>query len=111
MERLTLLFGWLGWEVGGRCVECGACFFTVAVCAGAGVRFAIARRENDTWRLKLLFAGQRRGRDVRESVELVVLRLVRARGGCAIGYFAPRRIVGTRKATFRRVCVARSALI
>ena len=42
--------------------EGDACFFAVAVCAGAGARFVIVRRKNDIGWLKLLFAGQRRGR-------------------------------------------------
>ena len=77
---------------------------------GKGLTAPLARRENDTGRLKLLFRGAAGG----------LFGNRRSWPGCGwfgraaavrSGYFAPRRIVGTRKATFRRVCVARSALI
>ena len=127
-------FGWPGWKIGGRYAGkggrvllrrlsggvvsrrgvCAAVHFRCAqewkrgLCARIGTgcriwaRVAIGRRENDTGRLKLLFCG------------------AAARPGCgwfghawrcAIRLFRAARIVGTRKATFRRVCVARSALI
>ena len=75
-------------------------------------RVEIARRENDTGWLKLLFSqgGGAGG----------LFGNRRSWPGCGwfgraaavrSGYFAPRRIVGTQKATFRRGCVARRAAI